>query len=134
MSLVSTPIYQIPYKVIAKEFINLFYSIYDNNYEQLRQFFVPAPILIFCDSEFYNMDQLIQTWKNNRIDKFQHYNSYFCVIPLGNYGILISAYGNIYWNNQSYTNYRYCETIVLTNNIYQPNTYSVTHYSFQLIR
>lgn len=134
MSLVSNPIYQIPYKVIAKEFMSIFYQLYDNQYEQLKHLFVAAPILIYGDHEFYHPDHLIQHWKNNRIEKFQHYNAYFCVLPLGQFGILISAYGQIYWNNHSFTSHRFCETIVLTHNIYQPNTYSISHYSFQLIR
>ncbi len=113
------------YREITREFCTQYYTMYDNSFLNLVNFYVADSSFTYLDEEFVGFYNLIQRLKQCGIWKFTHHHINVNSQPVGQRGVLITVTGTISVNSSLFQN-RFSETILLqrdsANKFYVYNT------------
>jgi len=108
------------YNQLAQEFVNLYYSTYDTNIQNLAYFFKPDSLLTFIDEEIVGFNNLYHRLVNHYgVYKIAHEVTSFSAQPLGNEALFIQVFGNLRANDHIYNTpvQSFTETFVLHRDI-----------------
>lgn len=107
------------YKSIAQEFCNQYYSIYDQNYRNLKKFYSSNCLITLQDNEFMGFDNFVKCLENHNINKIIHHGMNVQSQPINTQALLVTINGVVSLltdnsNNNSIN--KFTETIILQRN------------------
>lgn len=105
------------YKYLADEFAKQYYTLYDNNFLQLANLYLPDSYFTYLDEEITGFNNLVQRLRQYGITKFTHSQLHLNVQPIGERSLMISVTGLISVNN-GVASQRFSETVLLQKDDY----------------
>lgn len=104
------------YQELAQEFVNLYYTTYDSNIQNLVYFFKAESLFTFIDEEIIGFNNLYNRLVNHYcVYKISHEITSFSAQPMGNKTLFIQVIGNLRVNDHMYNTpvQPFTETFVL---------------------
>ena len=118
------------YAKLGEEFSKHYYTIYDNNFDQLGSVFSENPYITFLNDKLGSFNEFRNRARQHNIYKFHHYNLCGNLQPIDSEKLLITITGKLSINNQIHI-YKFIETIILQRT--GGNHFLVTNTMFQLV-
>lgn len=117
------------YLKLGEEFSKYYYTIYDDNFDQLGNIFSSNPCITFMDDKMSSFDEFKNKVRLNNIHKFCHHSLSGNTQPIDQDKLLLTITGKLSVNNDIHI-YNFMETIVLQrmNN----NSFVIINTIFQL--
>jgi hypothetical protein len=103
---------QADYKHIAQQFCLEYYTLYDENVENLGKMYYSESLFLYLDNEITGFNNWINALKQNNYNKFTHHNMNVSAIPINDTNLQVTIYGTLTLNNNMIEN-KFVENILL---------------------
>lgn len=103
------------YKQIADDFLPKYYTVYDNNFNELSTLYYPDSQFTYQDNELIGFNALSQKLYESGVYKFTHHNMTISTQPIGPSNMIITIIGLISLNDSIFTN-KFVETLYIQRN------------------
>ena len=119
------------YKEIVEQFCKVYYAIYDNDFVNLSNVYIPDALFSYLEENMVGFEQYVDKIRSNGIRKFLHHKVSVTSQPINKKTLVITSVGHISVNDSTILN-RFSETIILQRSDYNNKMY-ITNTIFKLI-
>ena len=100
------------YKELAEELCRYYYTIYDNNFQELANIYYADSQFTYQDQEITGFNTLLQKLRETTVSKFTHYDMNVSAQPIGSSNLIITVIGSIALNDSIFMN-KFIETLYI---------------------